>query len=71
MKNNIKISEKMSLDAVIAKYPKTSSVFLKYGFHCIGCPGASLESIEDGAKIHGINKDKLMNELNEIISHEQ
>lgn len=66
---NIKISKDMTIEEVIAKYPKTSSVFLKHDFHCLGCPAAKLENIEQGAQMHGIDLDKLIKELNEVIEN--
>jgi len=34
------------------------------GMHCFGCPFASMESLEDGAKAHGLDADELISELN-------
>jgi len=34
------------------------------GMHCMGCPFASIESIEQGAKSHGLDADELIKELN-------
>ncbi|MBU4086980.1 MAG: DUF1858 domain-containing protein [Nanoarchaeota archaeon] len=34
------------------------------GMHCLGCPFASMESIEQGAKAHGLDADELVKELN-------
>ncbi|PJE57534.1 MAG: disulfide oxidoreductase [Candidatus Portnoybacteria bacterium CG10_big_fil_rev_8_21_14_0_10_38_18] len=57
----------MRIDEALNKYPETVGIFVKYGFHCLGCAAASFESIEDGAKAHGIDTDKLVEELNEVI----
>lgn len=59
-----KITKEMKIDEVIKKYPETLSVFEKFGIHCISCIAASFESIEQGAVAHGINIDKLVEELN-------
>lgn len=64
-----KITKEMTIEEVMAQYPKTSSVFLKYGFHCVGCPAARFENIEKGARIHGVNVDDIIKELNKIINH--
>lgn len=62
-----KITKKMKIEQVIRDYPETIEVFSKYGFHCIGCVAASFESIEDGAKVHNIDIEKLVEELNKVI----
>ena len=35
------------------------------GMHCFGCPFASMESLEEGARAHGLNADELISELNQ------
>ena len=64
-----KITKEMNIDEVIKKYPETVEIFVKNGFYCIGCAAASFESIEDGAKAHGVDTNKLVKELNEVISN--
>lgn len=34
------------------------------GLHCFGCPFAHIESIEQGAKSHGLDADELVKEIN-------
>lgn len=65
MKKLSKITKEMTISGVVKKYPKTISVFMGYGLHCIGCPMASDETIEEAIKLHGIDLEKLLNELNE------
>ena len=62
-----KITKEMKIDEVLKEYPETVEVFVKNGFYCIGCAVASLESIEEGARVHGIDTDKLVGELNKAI----
>jgi len=62
-----KINKEMKIEEVIKRYPDTREVFVKFGFHCIGCAAASFESIEDGAKAHGITPEELIEELNKAI----
>lgn len=66
----IVIDGKMKLGEVVADHPETMEVFFKYGLHCVGCQGASFETIEEGATVHGMDKsetEKLLKELNEVI----
>lgn len=65
-----KIHGKMKLGEVAANHPQTMEVFFKYGLHCVGCSGASFETIEEGATVHGMDKkdvENLLKELNESI----
>ncbi len=63
----MKITKKMKIDEVLKKYPETVTVFIKHGFHCIGCAIASLESIEQGAMAHGVDIEELIEDLNKVI----
>lgn len=61
------ITKDMTLMQVLQLYPKTSEVFKKYGMMCMECMGASEETIENGAKMHGIDLLKLINELQQVV----
>ncbi len=59
-----KITKDMGIIDVIQSYPETIEVFQKYGFGCIGCAAARFENLEAGAKVHGIDIDKMVEDLN-------
>ena len=59
----------MTLGEIVKKYPKAAEILtFEYGLHCVGCHVAGEESLQDGAKVHGITgKDfeKLLADLNQ------
>jgi len=59
-----KITKKMTFGELLNMFPESSGVLVKSGMHCIGCPMAMAETIEDGARVHGINPDDLIRKLN-------
>jgi hybrid cluster-associated redox disulfide protein len=59
-----KITKEMKIEEILQKHPQTVEIFLKHGFHCLGCAAASFENLEEGAKTHGIDVDKIVEELN-------
>jgi len=63
----MKITKDMAIGEVISKHPESVEVFLKNGLGCIGCGMAQLESIEQGAKAHGIDVKKLISDLNKVV----
>ncbi|MDD3149600.1 MAG: DUF1858 domain-containing protein [Candidatus Gastranaerophilales bacterium] len=63
-----KITKEMSIIDVVQQYPETLEVFAQYGLGCIGCAAARFENLEAGAKVHGIDPDKLVEDLNAIIN---
>ncbi len=63
-----KITKEMGIIDVIQSYPETIEVFQKYGFGCIGCAAARFENLEAGAKVHGIDVNKMVEDLNAAIA---
>lgn len=60
-----KITKEMAIGQVIKKYPKTAFVFIDRGLHCVGCPMTQgEETIEEAAKLHQIDLEKLLDDLN-------
>lgn len=62
-----KIAKEMSITEVVSKYPDSIPVFMEHGMGCLGCAAARYESIEQGAKAHGIDADKLVEALNKAL----
>ena len=60
------ITKDMSIMEVVQKYPDTAMVFMYAGMGCIGCAAAHYENIEQGAMVHGIDIDALIDALNEV-----
>ena len=44
--------------------PTTASFFFDRGMHCLGCPSARGESIEEACEVHGVDADELVKKLN-------
>lgn len=65
MADTKKITADMSIDEVLKLYPETAEVFRKY-FHggCFACPAARMETLGDGAMVHGLDVDFIVGELN-------
>ncbi len=58
-------------DTIIADVLKidadTAPFFLEIGMHCLGCPSASGETIEEACMVHGVDVDELLDKLNNFI----
>jgi hybrid cluster-associated redox disulfide protein len=65
-----KITKKMTFQEAMLVDQMAGLIFLKYGLHCIGCHMSADESIEDGARAHGLDDQeisKMIKEINENI----
>jgi len=66
-KNAQSINKNMSFSEILEKHPELAEELLGEGLHCVGCPMAAGENLEQGAMMHGINPDKLTAKLNKKI----
>lgn len=68
-----KITKDMNIGEAVQNHPETAAVFMENGMHCIGCMAGQFESIEQGAKAHGMSSeeiDKMIEKANDIIDSE-
>ena len=42
----------------------TAPFFLEMGMHCLGCPTARGETLEQACEVHGVNADELVAKIN-------
>lgn len=61
------ITKDMTISDCVEQFPETVEVLHRYGLGCFGCAVSSLESIAQGAALHGIDADTLVSELNAVI----
>ena len=64
-----KITKDMTINQVLTLDVDSAIVFLEAGMHCLGCPSAAGESIEEASMVHGINPDELVNKLNQYFEN--
>ncbi len=62
-----KVTKEMGIIEIVQNYPEALEVFQKYGLGCIGCAAARFENLEAGAKVHGVDPEKMVEEINAII----
>lgn len=71
MKTKQKITKEMMIGEIIEKYPKLGEVLMEdYGFHCVGCMAAGMETLEQGAEVHGMSQKEtkeMVASLNELV----
>ena len=70
-RNMATFTKDMSMMEALQADPRAKDVFAAHGMGCIGCMGVSMESIEDGAKMHGISADMVVAELNKLAPIEE
>lgn len=64
IKKKNKITKDMTFAELMELDSEAGVKLAERGLFCGGCPMAQIETIEDGARAHGIDVDKLIEELN-------
>ena len=59
-----KVTKDMGIIEIVQNYPESLEVFAKYGLGCIGCAAARFENLEAGAKVHGVDPEQMVAEIN-------
>ena len=62
------ITKEMSIAEVLRINRMTAPIFMQYGMHCLSCPHATAESLEEAGAVHGIDVDELVADLNKFIA---
>jgi len=60
------ITKGMTLGEIVKNYPEAVEIMLKHGLHCVGCHFAAWETLEQGAKAHGMSEREIKSMLNEM-----
>ena len=53
-------SKAMTVGEILRVSPEVAPVLMEAGMHCLGCPSAQAESLEEAAMVHGMDINDLM-----------
>lgn len=59
------ITKEMTIGEILRTNPDVAPILMEAGMHCLGCPSAQGESLEEAAMVHGLNIDELMEKIAE------
>ena len=57
------ITKDMTIGEILRTNPAVAPILMEAGMHCLGCPSAQGESLEEAAMVHGMNVDDLMSKI--------
>ncbi|MFI3168413.1 MAG: DUF1858 domain-containing protein [Faecalibacterium sp.] len=58
------VSRKTIIGEILDMDDTTAPIFLSIGMHCLGCPSARGETLEQACAVHGVDCDDLIAKLN-------
>lgn len=60
------VTKDMTIGEILRAKPEVAPVLMAAGMHCLGCPSAQGETLEEAAMVHGMNIDDLMKKIDEL-----
>ena len=53
---------------IVGRYPESVEVLAQCGMHCLGCPAAQGESLDNACAVHGLEAGKVIAAVNQKIA---
>lgn len=66
--NMFTVTKDMNIGEILDNARETIPFFLNLGMHCLGCPSARGETVEQACLVHGVDPDEFVAGLNEFIA---
>lgn len=66
-----KITKDMIIAEIINVDRNLAAILMASGMHCIGCPSAQGETLEEACLVHGMDVEELVAKLNEYLELNQ
>ena len=62
------ITKDMIIGEILDMDETTAPYFLEMGMHCLGCPSARGETLEQACMVHGVDADQLVEKINQHLA---
>jgi hybrid cluster-associated redox disulfide protein len=65
-----KITRDMKVIDIVENFPEVIPILMEYGLHCVGCYFSAEDTLEAGARTHGLDGEEIemmIEDANEII----
>lgn len=57
--NQIKITKQTLIKELIENHPEVQEILMSYGLHCVGCHFSDMDTLDDGAMMHGLSDEDI------------
>ena len=58
------ITKDMVIGEILRSHPEAAEILMTFGMGCVVCPSSQMETLEQAAMVHGLDLEKLLQELN-------
>lgn len=64
----MQINKDMLIGEILEADVETAPFFFEMGMHCLGCPSARGETLEDACAVHGVDADEMVAKINAFLA---
>ncbi len=67
---SVNVTRDTNLGELVKSYPQAAAILLEYGLHCVGCFANTYDTVEMGARVHGMTDeevDEMIGRVNDAI----
>ena len=61
------VTKDMTIGELLMMDRSAGMILMQNGMHCVGCPSAAGETLEEASMVHGMNCDKLVADINAFL----
>ncbi|MGI6069136.1 MAG: DUF1858 domain-containing protein [Blautia sp.] len=63
------VTKDMLIGQLLRVDDNIAPILMRAGMHCLGCPSAQGESLEEAAMVHGLDADVLVSQINDFLAN--
>lgn len=67
----MKVTKDMTIGELLMMDRSAGMILMQNGMHCVGCPSAAGETLEEASMVHGMNCDKLVADINAFLESKE
>ena len=64
----MRINKNTTIGALLEAIPEAADILTNMGMHCIGCPSAQGESLEEACMVHGLDADVVLKSIQDYLA---
>ena len=64
----MQVTKDMTIGELLMMDRSAGAILMQNGMHCVGCPSAAGETLEEASMVHGIDIDKLLSDINAYLA---
>ena len=64
----MQVTKDMTIGELLMMDRSAGAILMQNGMHCVSCPSAAGETLEEASMVHGMDIDKLLSDINAYLA---